>query len=68
MIVYFDNETDAAGFADEVNRVFGQGSASTTIISRERYAVCYAPSATVSSSDDTDPLTASGFFKTQVNT
>lgn len=67
MICYFDTKEEAAGFAEEVNRVFGPNSASITTTAREKYAVCYAPSATASSSDDTEPLTASGFFKTQAN-
>lgn len=68
MLVYFENEKDAVGFAAEVNQTFGQGSASITIISPVKFAVSYAPSATDTSLDDTELLTASGFFKTQANT
>lgn len=69
MITYFDNEKDAAGFANDINETFGPGSASITTIIQEKSVAYVVTSATGSYSADTDlEQVAKDFFKTQANT
>lgn len=68
MIVSFDTEKDAAGFADDLNQTFGSGSASITTTPQGKFVVCYAPTVTGTSSEDFEDLVDRHFSTTQVST
>lgn len=68
MMLCFKNKTDAVQFAKDLSQTFPDGSVWITTISPARFVVCYAPTVTNLSSEDTERLKASFFSQTQVNT
>lgn len=68
MVKSFYRKEDAVAFADDLRKHFPESCPLITTTIHRKYAVCYAHIVTDLSSEDTDPLMASGFLETQVNT
>lgn len=66
---FFENKTEAAQFAEEIEHIFPGSSPSITITPQGKYVVSYASTAIGLSSDDTEQETAALIFSaTQSNT
>ena len=68
MMLCFRNKTDAVEFAKDLSQSFPDGCVWITTITPARFVVCYAPTVTNLSLEDTERLKELYFLRTQVNT